>query len=525
MKKSFNEILNDLEPAELEKLTDGIDDRLDEVTSRRIAETALAKTGTEKQRTVRNPRKMKRAAIAIAACAALLASIAIGSFAVAEDAKEYREAITFFETNDLSTEGLTRSEIKKVYRDITTESFKYSKTAEVIAHNSEINSIPGWEMVSDGEILDSAAVKELWQAFINSRNSTGVRYRHDLILVHHDEGDGWNEEVGSYVEKYDGTELVWRTEFNGIYVDDVVGCGDGVFAYGASYNESDNYDSKYWLIRIDENGSILWRNRYGEKGEHMTSALAEEDGSFTLFSHPAKGAGYCFGRVDANGNIITRSSTALDGQYVDEAVHYRGGYLVRLFDFNEQGSAGFITVDREGNITDRFGYSSDTEYYFTKSLIEYGGRIYLSADAMPKEGTYISPDDPTFVTERSCLQPALDYAFGHFGSESGDLGRREIPGLTEKIKERFTAVLLVLDPEGGEPTEFYAVKGAAAGKLAVGEDGELVWECGDICSSEFSIATSAYTFICTTRIMKYTFSQDGKLTDSCETDEMERLLL
>ena len=179
---------------------------------------------------------------------------------------------------------------------------------------------------------------------------------------------------------------------------------------------------------------------------------------------------------------------------------------------------------RAQNITDRFSYSSDTEYYFTKSLIEYGGRIYLSADAMPKEGTYLIPERPDYVNERSCLQPALDYAFEHFNDESNGLSIREIPGLTEKIRERYTAVLLVLDPDGGEPTEFYAVKGAAAGRLAVGENGELIWECGDICSSEFSIATNAFTFICMTRISKYMFSQAGKLSGVSETDEMERLL-
>ena len=69
---------------------------------------------------------------AIAACFILLIAIGFGSYAFVAEAKEYNNAVQFFNDYGLSTEGLTRGEIKAVYRDITTKTFTYSKTAEVI---------------------------------------------------------------------------------------------------------------------------------------------------------------------------------------------------------------------------------------------------------------------------------------------------------------------------------------------------------------------------------------------------------
>jgi len=67
--------------------------------------------------------------VAVAACLVLLISTVSGLTIYAE-AKEYEEAISFFNEYSLNTEGLSRGEIKSIYRDITTNSFSYEKTAE-----------------------------------------------------------------------------------------------------------------------------------------------------------------------------------------------------------------------------------------------------------------------------------------------------------------------------------------------------------------------------------------------------------
>ncbi|MBO7503728.1 MAG: hypothetical protein J6U38_05110, partial [Clostridia bacterium] len=63
---------------------------------------------------------------------AVTAGVIAGGFAIAAEAKEYKEAVSFFEDHGLSMEGLNRAEVKAVYRDITTNSFTYGKTAEVL---------------------------------------------------------------------------------------------------------------------------------------------------------------------------------------------------------------------------------------------------------------------------------------------------------------------------------------------------------------------------------------------------------
>jgi len=77
------------------------------------------------------------------ACLVLLISTVSGLTIYAE-AKEYKAAISFFNEYSLTTEGLSRGEIKSIYRDITTNSFSYGKTAEVLQ-----KSVGGYEIFQD----------------------------------------------------------------------------------------------------------------------------------------------------------------------------------------------------------------------------------------------------------------------------------------------------------------------------------------------------------------------------------------
>ena len=66
--------------------------------------------------------------LAFAASFVFLVSAALGGYAITAEAAEYREAVEFFEEHELSTEGLSREEIKKVYLDIKLQTFSYDKT-------------------------------------------------------------------------------------------------------------------------------------------------------------------------------------------------------------------------------------------------------------------------------------------------------------------------------------------------------------------------------------------------------------
>ena len=97
----------------------------------------------------------------------LILSACLGAFAIAAEAKEYETAVQFFQYYDMSTEGLTRGEIKAVYRDITTKSFSYSKTAEVIQSSISPDTVGGYEIPQEDPTPED--VEALW----NQKNFTG----------------------------------------------------------------------------------------------------------------------------------------------------------------------------------------------------------------------------------------------------------------------------------------------------------------------------------------------------------------
>ena len=87
---------------------------------------------------------------------AMSAMIVIGgSIGVAIEVQAYNEAIDFFEQYNLSAEGFTRSEVKKIYKDIVSESFTYEKTEEALASGLE-----GYEIQTAP--LDSDSLNRLW---------------------------------------------------------------------------------------------------------------------------------------------------------------------------------------------------------------------------------------------------------------------------------------------------------------------------------------------------------------------------
>lgn len=116
--------------------------------------------------------------------------------AVAAEAKEYDTAVAFFEDNGLSTEGLSRSDLKAVYRDITTQSFTYGKTEEL----AEL-----WN-------------RNLWQ---NAQLDDGVSYR---IYYQYklDKALGFDVLDNSVLDCYQAGTLLWTVEFPGLLVEDSV---------------------------------------------------------------------------------------------------------------------------------------------------------------------------------------------------------------------------------------------------------------------------------------------------------------
>ena len=83
--------------------------------------------------------RSKSVIISVTLCSLLVLAIIASMVACISESRTYNKAKRFFDDNELSTEGLDRSDVKAVYFDIITNSFSNSKTAFVL-HNSLYNN-------------------------------------------------------------------------------------------------------------------------------------------------------------------------------------------------------------------------------------------------------------------------------------------------------------------------------------------------------------------------------------------------
>lgn len=97
---------------------------------------------------------------AIAACIALLLCAGVGAYVHNVGAKEYNAAVEFFIYNELSTDGLSHAQVRKIYKDIFSGEFSYEKTAEVIVNSMSTEQIENYENLQGGNDISNA--QSLW---------------------------------------------------------------------------------------------------------------------------------------------------------------------------------------------------------------------------------------------------------------------------------------------------------------------------------------------------------------------------
>ena len=149
-----------------------------------------------------------------------------------------------------------------------------------------------------------------------------------------------------------------------------------------------------------------------------------------------------------------------------------------------------------------FVYGEENVDYYITDMVEYDGKIYLSAYAVPKHES------------KNEIGPVLEHIF-----ENNIIGISS-EKLTPLLRKNYTALLLVCDSATGTPKEFYSVSGSLGGELDVSEAGELVWDVESITSSFFSPYTNAYTVAGTCYVFRYTFDTEGALKSQQKTDEI-----
>ncbi|MDE6726014.1 MAG: hypothetical protein K2J79_10470 [Ruminiclostridium sp.] len=513
MKYTLENFFEELEPTELDEIMpDNLEAKLPKKALKRIEKTALQKAG------IKNNRRHFNVRIFAPAAACLILTATIGGTAMAAEAKEYNAAVDFFEQNGLSSEGLSREDIKAVYHDITTNRFMNDKTVEVIRR-----SVPGVEILQHEPTPEELSA--LWNSNINawsgSHTNAAVEYRIDYK---HQPGGEYDILDIITVECLRNGETLWITDFpalgkkwgdDELYITDCVMTSMGTAVWGqrhhwAEVTESSKggYLTYSWIARIDDSGCKLWEKEleHGFNHEYIKAVLDNGDGTLDVISY-GDFEYLCLSQYDADGNELSFTKTQFSHiSDILNAVHLGDGYLVQLAGTDEDdGHAHLAKLDRAGNVTDNFVYKSEECDYYITDMAEFENRVYLSAYAVPKQ---------TDEGGRHEIANILDYVYSK--ENMWEISSEE---LTPIVRDNYTAVLLLCDPDGGEPKNFYSVKGSLGGALAVRDD-QLNWNVESIASTFYSPYTNSFSISGSCLVYRYSFNKSGVLAGYEDTGEV-----
>ena len=304
----------------------------------------------------------------------------------------------------------------------------------------------------------------------------------------------------NYLEKFEDGSLAWSTRIDTYNINGFTPIEGGVLVYGEDYSAK-GADAVYLSRLRDRDGEILWTTRIPviyTRTFFIADVLENPDGTIAVigrwdFKY------LCFIQYSSDGKELHRTSTDIGDYGVSHAVHLGDGYLVMLFDNMKNQYAKLMTLDAKGEVTGGFSYeSSDTDYHIT-DMIEFNGKIYLSAYSLPKNE-----------------QNSSDELRGLRGEIPWDITSEQ---LTPMIRDQYTAILLVCSPDGGKLQKMYAIEGSVGGALTRGSAGNLKWDVESIDTTKFSPATSAYSVYGVCRVFRYTFNKKGELVSQHDTGE------
>ncbi|MBS7262945.1 MAG: hypothetical protein KIG36_05000 [Eubacteriales bacterium] len=469
------------------------------------------------------PEKIRRRRLRVrvlAACAALVVLAGSATAAFAAEEKEYKTAVAFFAENELSTEGLSRADVKAVYRDIVTQRFALDKTEEVLRQ-----TVTGVEIEQEESTLEELV--ERWGKYVeelrkNPPPQKGIKYNVTFLSRNNEEGNSVLDK--SALACYQDGNLLWETELNACVLGELY-TTDGTAVWGRDIVE--NYSSEQpeygWFARIDEEGNCVWERHldHGFLHEYIQAILDNGDGTWAVIS-VGDANHLCLSQFSVEGDEISFCVTKAGKLLVQNAARLGEDYIIQIYETGLGGSmARLIKLDHDGNKIGDFNYKGEDCDYRIIDMVQFGGGVYLSAVAFPKQ-----PDG----TSRSEIANVLQYA--HEAYQNGELLDDEnfpkgyvftSEKLTQVMRDNYTTVLLLCDPTDGTPKTFFEVEESLSGKLAINDDGQLEWEVYKIVEASCSIDSNSYSFIVRAKVYQYVFDTDGNLIGRIDTGKLSVL--
>lgn len=427
--------------------------------------------------------------------------VGLSTYAIKVDAKEYKNAVEFFEANELSLEGLTRYEIKEIYTDITTNKFKYQKTGGVIVESIK-SKLPGYsieiENISSSELN---CVWELWAKLRKQNDISEVYYDYVPYMV---EDNNHILEYTKYIfTKYESGKECWNLD---IYysIRGYIEKDDCLFVYGnqLSYYSTEDVEKTY-ITKVSSDGEIIWQQEFKDSNRFY-KIIVNSDNSLTAFTNRTAHSSYLkIYNLNSNGDIIKSSENYFKDYSVENVVKLKEYYLVYLED--REYNTKFEKIDFDGVVEAEFSYQDEKYRYFFTDMIEFDNQVYLSAYAVP----YF--DEP------------LNWG-GEIKSLLDILNEMDYDTITDEyvlnlFKDHYKAVLFICDKNNGDLKTFYTVDSAMGSNFLI-ENGNLIWNVEYFENMAYSVATSSFTFGGVTRVYNYMYDEKGRFIGVNKTDDL-----
>lgn len=490
MKKDLTEIFDTLTLEELDALPEEAfqTEALDNATVKRIQITVAEKNGLTLITKNANSKRSKkvtgtvRRILAAAACIALLLSAGFGVYAYAAANREYKNALTFFYENELSTEGLTKSEIKEVYRDFYSHSFANDLTTNVLL-NSRPDMVRGYEIMGDSSEWDTSLPDTSLSEY-----KTPVYYEFERVYT--DIEGTYNPQTNAYRQqfeesifrKYHNGEKVWEISFEDIqiydYYGDPVDDSKPVLVYGTGLSAPDSRDEIVTLIALDTDGTILWETVQNNTpgSDHIDAVLSNPDGSYTTFGRcdtTPEDLNYCLcvNKYDKKGSPLWFKTIDIKDRIIKNVALTESGYLMHLSSYVIADFAHVLKLDFEGNVVGDFSYESEEYDFYIADFCELNDTVYISGYTAPK------------IEKNVVAYNMRDVLF--LRSELASNVTRSHEELLDMFRDNFTAVLLACESGSGSPKEFYSVAGSLGDEVYVAND-SVCWFTKDIIDCSYS---------------------------------------
>lgn len=477
--------------------------------------------------------------------AAGLTVVLLAGSVVAVDAITYAQAKNFFTDNGLSTDGLSREDVRAVYRDITTESFTYDKTDEVI-RQSISQAVPGFEIVLDTD--DPEKLRLLWESwengnlarvvidgeireFFGEHYQEGVWYDEESIIIY-DSETGYRASEKTIVRKHEDDSLCWETTvpFAARLIKPI---GEGTVVIGSAVHimapaKMAEQVQPQKIAYIDKNGQILWEEVFAE-GWYVNDggrdwlvatvgdndwAFANGDETFSVFARGVCGDNdeslRCIGvwRYDLKGQRLSCNVINIEKKYLSKVFPFGDYYILTLSD--DARELNTVIVNNEGVLLEDIEYQITDQVQRIQDIVENDNYRYISAYTMlAAEGE----------DEFGRPNIALDEEVKALWQQEEKASEKE---LIERIRSHYTAVLLRCDIETGEIQTFYSVPGAIADKLEVSESGELIWRLQSLTQAEMITTPNGKMggIRGTSVVYRYIFDAEGNLKEKENTGEL-----